>query len=147
MKQTRKGRKWFFGMKLHVGTDQRGIVHTVRATAASVADITQLPDLLHGQEREVFDDRACRKEADREFLETRGLRYRINRRPISKAAVEREIASVGVSSAARVRQFHREDYQRRTRGPSCAPKTAQITIAIPYQIAMKGTVSLVQVNA
>src|SRR5580698_4960287 len=96
MKQTRKGRNWFFGMKLHVGTDQRGIVHTVRATAASVADITQLPDLLHGQEREVFDDRACRKEADREFLYTRVLRYRINRRPISKAAVEREIASVGV---------------------------------------------------
>ena len=48
MKQTRKGRNWHFGMKLHIGTDQRGIVHTVKATAASVADITQLPDLLHG---------------------------------------------------------------------------------------------------
>ena len=52
MKQTRKGRNWHFGMKLHIGADKRGIVHTVRATAASVADITQLPDLLHGQERE-----------------------------------------------------------------------------------------------
>ena len=41
MKQTRKGRNWHFGMKLHIGADQRGIVHTVRATAASVADITQ----------------------------------------------------------------------------------------------------------
>ena len=51
MKQTRKGRNWHFGMKLHIGADKRGIVHTVRATAASVADITQLPDLLHGQER------------------------------------------------------------------------------------------------
>src|SRR5450631_455231 len=30
MKQTRKGKNWHFGMKLHVGTDQRGIVHTVR---------------------------------------------------------------------------------------------------------------------
>jgi IS5 family transposase len=58
--------------KLHVGTDRRGIVHTVRATAASVADITQLPDLLHGHEREVFGDRAYWKEADREFLEARG---------------------------------------------------------------------------
>src|SRR6202022_1072856 len=56
MKQTRKGRNWPFGMKLHIGADKRGIVHTVRATAASVADITQLPDLLHGQEREVFGD-------------------------------------------------------------------------------------------
>src|SRR6266404_436859 len=69
MKQTRKGRNWHFGMKLHIGADKRGIVHTVRATAASVADITQLPDLLHGQEREVFGDQAYWKEDDREFLE------------------------------------------------------------------------------
>jgi transposase, IS5 family len=54
MKQTRKGKNWHFGMKLHVGTDKRGIVHTVRATDAAVADISQLSELLHGQEREVF---------------------------------------------------------------------------------------------
>ena len=53
MKQTRKGKNWHFGMKLHIGADKRGIVHTVRATNAAVADITQLPNLLHGQEREV----------------------------------------------------------------------------------------------
>jgi transposase, IS5 family len=62
MKQTRKGKHWHFGMKLHIGTDKRGIVHTVKATAASVADITQLPELLHGQEREVFGDQAYWKE-------------------------------------------------------------------------------------
>ena len=84
MKQTRKGRNWHFGMKLHIGADKRGIVHTIRATAASVADITQLPDLLHGQEREVFGDQAYWKEDDREFLEAWGMRYRINRRPTSK---------------------------------------------------------------
>jgi len=84
MKQTRKGRNWHFGMKLHVGTDQRGIVHTVRATDAGVSDITQLPDLLHGQEREVFGDQAYWKEADRRFLEAWGMRYRVNRRPTSK---------------------------------------------------------------
>jgi len=83
MKQTRKGRNWFFGMKLHIGTDRRGIVHTVRATDASVSDITQLPDLLHGQEREVFGDQAYWKEDDRRFLEAWGMRYRINRRPTS----------------------------------------------------------------
>ena len=72
MKQTRKGRNWHFGMKLHIGADKRGIVHTVRATAASVADISQLPDLLHGQEREVFGDQAYWKEDDREFLRPGG---------------------------------------------------------------------------
>ncbi len=84
MKQTRKGRNWHFGMKLHIGADKRGIVHTVRATAASVADITQLPDLLHGQERELFGDQAYWKEDDREFLEEWGVRYRVNRRPTSQ---------------------------------------------------------------
>jgi IS5 family transposase len=84
MKQTRKGKHWHFGMKLHIGTDKRGIVHTVKATAASVADITQLPELLHGQEREVFGDQAYWKEDDRKFLETLGMRYRINRRPTSQ---------------------------------------------------------------
>jgi IS5 family transposase len=81
MKQTRKGRNWHFGMKLHIGADKRGIVHTVRATDASVADINQMPELLHGQEREVFGDQAYWKEDDRKFLEAWGVRYRINRRP------------------------------------------------------------------
>src|ERR1700751_471217 len=84
MKQTRKGKNWHFGMKLHIGTDKRGIVHTVRATDAAVADITQLPELLHWQEREVFGDEAYWKEDDRQFLESWGIRYRINRRPNPK---------------------------------------------------------------
>ena len=84
MKQTRKGNNWHFGMKLHIGTDRRGIVHTVVATHAATADITQLPDLLHGQEREVFGDQAYWKEADRQDFEDRGVRYRINRRPKAK---------------------------------------------------------------
>ena len=81
MKQTRKGRNWYFGMKLHIGADKRGIVHTVLATDARVPDITQLPHLLHGQEREVFGDQAYWKEADRQAFVARGVRYRINRRP------------------------------------------------------------------
>jgi transposase, IS5 family len=89
MKQTRKGRNWYFGMKLHVGADKRGIVHTVTATDARTADITQLPQLLHGQEREIFGDQAYWKEADRRAFESRGVRYRINRRPSSTPLSER----------------------------------------------------------
>jgi transposase, IS5 family len=105
MKQTRKGRNWHFGMKLHIGADKCGIVHTVRATAASVADITQLPDLLHGQEREVFGDQAYWKEDDREFLEAWGMRYRINRRPTSKRPL-----------SARWRMINRARSRTRARG-------------------------------
>jgi IS5 family transposase len=81
MKQTRKGKNWHFGMKLHIGADRRGIVHTVKATHAAAADISQLPELLHGQEREVFGDQAYWKEAHRQAFTARGVRYRINRRP------------------------------------------------------------------
>ena len=50
MKQTRKGNQWYFGMKVHVGTDTRGLVHTLTTTDAATADITQLDELLHGHE-------------------------------------------------------------------------------------------------
>ena len=89
MKQTRKGGSWYFGMKLHIGADKRGIVHTLTATDARVADITQLPHLLHGQEREVFGDQAYWKEADRQAFAARGMRYRINRRPNRRPLSER----------------------------------------------------------
>ena len=89
MKQAKKGKHWHFGMKLHIATDKRGTVHRVIATDARVADITQLPQLLHGREREVFGDQAYWKEADRLAFAARGVRYRVNRRPSSKPLSER----------------------------------------------------------
>jgi transposase, IS5 family len=81
MRQTRKGKAWHFGMKLHVGTDLKGRVHTVTATHAARHDITQLPALLHGDERVVYGDQAYWKDADRAAFQARGVRYRVNRRP------------------------------------------------------------------
>jgi IS5 family transposase len=80
MRQGKKGKDWHFGMKAHVGTDRRGIVHSLTTTHAGAADITQLPQLLHGEEREVFGDQAYWKEADRQAAQAQGIRYRINRR-------------------------------------------------------------------
>ena len=83
MKQTRKGNTWYFGMKLHVGTDLRGRVHRVTATHAGVADITQLPALVHGEEGVLYGDQAYWKAADRQAFEAAGVRYRVNRRAAS----------------------------------------------------------------
>jgi IS5 family transposase len=80
MKQTRKGKNWHFGMKLHIGTDRRGIVHSLTATHAAESDIKQLPHLLHGEESVVYGDQAYWKEEDREAFEEAGVRYRMNRR-------------------------------------------------------------------
>jgi hypothetical protein len=57
MHQTRKGKQWFFGMKLHIGVDARtGLAHSAVVTAANVHDKHPLPDLLHGQEQQVWGD-------------------------------------------------------------------------------------------
>ncbi len=80
MKQTRKGGSWHFGMKLHIGTDRRGTVHSVTATHAAEADIKQLRHLLHGEESVLYGDQAYWKEADRQAFEAQGVRYRVNRR-------------------------------------------------------------------
>jgi IS5 family transposase len=80
MHQTKKGKDWHFGMKAHVGTDRQGIVHSLATTAANVADVTQLPALLHGGEKELFGDQAYWSEFHRQCAQAAGIRYRINRR-------------------------------------------------------------------
>jgi IS5 family transposase len=57
MHQTKKGNQWYFGMKAHIGVDEAsGLVHSVVTTAANVADVTQVGQLLHGREKAVFGD-------------------------------------------------------------------------------------------
>jgi transposase, IS5 family len=59
MHQTRKGRQWYHGMKLHIGVDSKtGLAHSAVVTAANVHDKHPLPQLLHGAEREVYGDSA-----------------------------------------------------------------------------------------
>jgi IS5 family transposase len=80
MHQTRKGSTWHFGMKAHVGTDLHGIVHSLTTTAAHIADITQLPHLLHGEERVLHGDQAYWSEFHRECAKAHDVRYQVNRR-------------------------------------------------------------------
>ena len=58
MHQTKKGHQYFFGMKVHVGADaQSGLVHTVGVTAANVADVCALPQLVREEDQALFGDR------------------------------------------------------------------------------------------
>jgi len=59
LRQTKKGNQWYFGMKAHVGVDNRTkLIHSVAATAANVHESQMLPKLLHGQETRVWGDAA-----------------------------------------------------------------------------------------
>lgn len=89
MTQTKKGNTWYFGMKVHIGTDRRGVVHTVTTTTAREADIHQLPALLHGKESVVHGDRGYFSQDAKDWLKKRGIRSRIQKRaaaghPLSK---------------------------------------------------------------
>jgi len=80
MKQVRKGNNWYFGMRVHVGTDPQGVVHSVTSTDAAASELRQLPALLHGEEQALYGDRAYWSEGDRQACEAAGIRYRVNRR-------------------------------------------------------------------
>jgi IS5 family transposase len=59
MRQTKKGNQWFFGMKGHIGVDSKTkLIHSAVVTSANVHDSQMLPQLLHGEETQVWGDSA-----------------------------------------------------------------------------------------
>lgn len=81
MHQTRKGKQWYFGMKVHTGTDaDSGLVHTVVGTAANVADINVLGELLHGDEERLHGDSAYHSRELKAQAEASGLAFNVNQR-------------------------------------------------------------------
>jgi transposase, IS5 family len=90
MHQTRKGKQWYFGMKVHIGVDtDSGLVHTVRGTAANVADVNVLGELLHGGEDSLHADSAYHSRQLKAQAEESGIAFNVNERgtrhrPLSK---------------------------------------------------------------
>jgi IS5 family transposase len=81
MKQTKKGNKWYFGMKAHVGTDTgKGLVHSIVVTNAAVHDSKVMDDLLHGQERAVYGDKAYAGEDRKQDYESRGITWCVKKK-------------------------------------------------------------------
>jgi transposase, IS5 family len=80
IRRTKQANPWYFGMKVHVGTDTPGRVHRVTVTDAATADITQLPALRHGDETAVPGGKASWHAGHRDAFEAQGGAYKINRR-------------------------------------------------------------------
>lgn len=95
MHQTKKGNQWYFGMKAHIGVDERtGLVHSVVATAANIADVTQVEKLLHGREKAVFGD-AGYIGAEKHASSKRGRRWWIAaRRGAVKAITDTKLRDI-----------------------------------------------------
>ena len=76
MHQTKKGKQWYFGMKIHIGADvDSGAVHTVEVTAANEADITVLPKLLRPEDEVIFADAGYASDEYKRGSRKLGLRW------------------------------------------------------------------------
>lgn len=81
MKQTKKGNQWYFGMKLHCGTDTRsGCIHTLKTSSANEHDSLYFEDCLHGVENAVFADKAYQKKERIRTLREKGISVKIHRK-------------------------------------------------------------------
>ena len=81
MKQTKKGNQWYFGMKAHVGTDTgRGLAHHIVVTSAAVHDSKVMEELLHGEEKTVYGDKAYSDMGKSQEFESRGIEWCIDRK-------------------------------------------------------------------
>ena len=82
MHSTKKGNQWYFGMKAHIGVDMNnGFTHSFVTTGANAHDVTQVSQLLHGQEEGVMGDAGYLGAEKRE--ETQGVKaeWIISERP------------------------------------------------------------------
>jgi len=81
MKQTKKGNQWYFGMKLHCGTDtESGCIHTLHTSGANKNDSLYFEDCLHGKEQVVFADKAYQKKERIQNLRANGISVQIHRK-------------------------------------------------------------------
>ena len=69
MKQTKKGKPWYFGMKMHIDTDTEGAARTAVVTDAAVHDGHVMKKLLPGKECIVYGDQAYASQSRKEKLE------------------------------------------------------------------------------
>lgn len=76
-----KGRRPFFGYKMHIGIDQgSGLIRSRRLTPAKTYESEVADALVLGDERAVYADKAYEKRSRREALKARGIKDRIQHR-------------------------------------------------------------------
>ena len=96
MHQAQKGNTWHFGMKCHVGVDAgSGLVHSITATPANTADITEAHKLLRADDEFAYGDNGYAGIAKRPEIRNdehlSKIDFRINRRPKSLPKLPRNM--------------------------------------------------------
>ena len=84
MKSTRKNNQYYFGMKIHIGSDvNSNAIHSATVTPANVADIDELPNLLREEDEVVFADAGYTSDQYKRGSRELGMTWKVNdkRRP------------------------------------------------------------------
>ncbi|MCG6207979.1 IS5 family transposase [Rhodopseudomonas sp. HC1] len=100
-----KGRKLFFGYKAHISVDQgSGLIRARKLTGAKTAESEVADDLVLGDEKAVYADKAYEKRARRQALKARGIKDRIQHRRNKHQKALQRWQSVRNKLIGRVRQ-------------------------------------------
>ena len=120
MHQTKKGNEWHFGMKMHIGVDDKlGVVHSLSTSAANVSDIVQAVEVLHGEEERVYGDAGYQGIEKREEHQDCDVDWHIAMRPGRRALLRpgsREAKQEKHKASVRAKVEHPFRYVKRVFG-------------------------------
>jgi IS5 family transposase len=79
MSSAKKGNNWYFGMKAHIGVQSKGkpLIHSFDSSTAKDHDSTKTEELLHGDETDIFADKAYDNKEIKQFCRNNGIFYGI----------------------------------------------------------------------
>ena len=85
MTSTRKNGTWYFGMKIHIGTDTKhGLIHSLQGSTGKVNDVEIMPELLHGMEEAIFGDKGYSSKEYKKSAREAGIFWGVSDRASSK---------------------------------------------------------------
>ncbi len=120
MHQTKKGNQWHFGMKMHIAVDDVfGLVHSLSTTAANQHDITEVANLLHGDEERVWSDAGYVGVEKRSEHENRDVEWWTAMRPGARRRLESDSAAADIEhgkASIRAKVEHPFRYVKRVFG-------------------------------
>ena len=108
MHSTRKNNQYYFGMKIHIGTDvNSNAIHSATITQANTADITELPKLLRERDRVVFADAGYTSDSYKKGARALGMSWKGNdKRKVGKEMSTSQKKQNKKNSSVRARIEH-----------------------------------------
>ena len=79
MHSTRKNNQYYFGMKIHIGSDvNSNAIHSATVTSANIADISEISKLLREEDEVVFGDAGYTSDSYKRGARSLGMSWKVN---------------------------------------------------------------------